>query len=143
MVCFPCETVVWHILPSIRRDICTYLIKERKMKTKDVAAMLGITDAAVSQYIHGKRANSFSFGTQHRSEIKALSERIAGDNPEMRKGDFLKGSCALCRKIRLTGALCDFRRKQGEPTGSCTHCITDSSEVTGGRTGGRNRGGMT
>ncbi|HUI40108.1 MAG TPA: helix-turn-helix domain-containing protein [Methanothrix sp.] len=47
---FPCEIIVWDVLPSIRAAIAKELVK-RGISQKEVSQMLGITPPAVSQYV--------------------------------------------------------------------------------------------
>ncbi len=56
----PQEIEVWYILPALRREIAMKL-KESGMTQKDIAAIMDITPAAVSQYIHNKRAKKLDF----------------------------------------------------------------------------------
>ncbi|MBA3044390.1 helix-turn-helix domain-containing protein, partial [archaeon] len=46
----PCEVIIWYILPGIRREITKSLLKNG-LSQREVAKKLGITDAAVSQYL--------------------------------------------------------------------------------------------
>lgn len=50
----PCADVHWKILPSISRELAVSMGKEGMAQTK-IAAALGTTTAAVSQYVSGKR----------------------------------------------------------------------------------------
>lgn len=51
----PIEIEYWYVLPTIRREIATSLKKRGNLRQKEVADILGITEAAVSQYIKGTR----------------------------------------------------------------------------------------
>jgi len=53
----PCEHIVWHGLPVIRKEIAKSMIDNFGLNQKEVAKKLGITSSAVSQYLSGKRAN--------------------------------------------------------------------------------------
>ena len=50
-----CEEFVLNVLPVIRKYIVRKLYFEYKMSQKEIANRLGITQAAVSQYIKGIR----------------------------------------------------------------------------------------
>ena len=52
----PCESIIWDILPSIRKEFALSLINDYGLTEKETAKKLKITTAAVSQYISGKRA---------------------------------------------------------------------------------------
>lgn len=51
----PCEDVVWDVLPKIRATLAWYMVKEYGLKGHEVSQKLGVSDAAVSQYMTGKR----------------------------------------------------------------------------------------
>ena len=51
----PQEIEVWYLLPALRREIAMKL-KSEGYSQKDIAKLMDITPAAVSQYIHNKRA---------------------------------------------------------------------------------------
>jgi predicted transcriptional regulator len=51
----PQEIQVWYILPAIRKAIALKL-KEKNFQQKDIAKIMDLTPAAVSQYLHKKRA---------------------------------------------------------------------------------------
>ena len=88
-----CELSSKVILPSIRRELVSELVK-MGMKQKDVAKILGITPAAVTQYIKGKRAK-VPLTDREKEEVRTLAERIwksgSVDEEEI---------CAICDKIQ-------------------------------------------
>lgn len=51
----PCELIVWYVLPCIRRELAFYLVNEYNLTQTQTAKKLGVTDAAVSQYMKAKR----------------------------------------------------------------------------------------
>lgn len=114
--------MVWHVLPSIRKELCRHLVKEKKMKAGDAARLLGITDSAVSQYLKGKRAAKFKVNKKLMPRIKVLAERIAAAGKKSTL-EYIAGSCEMCREIRKSGMLCDFRRQEGMYIEGCTICI--------------------
>ena len=59
---FPCEMIGWIVLPSIRRELTVYLIKEKKIPRKKVGETLDLTPAALSQYIK-ENCSRLSFNT--------------------------------------------------------------------------------
>jgi predicted transcriptional regulator len=71
----PCSEVHWRILPAISREIAFCLAKERMPKVK-IAAALGTTPAAISQYLKGKRGKT-RIGRETREACSLLAKRIA------------------------------------------------------------------
>ena len=66
----PQEIEVRYILPAIRRDFAKILVKEKEKSQKEAADILDITEAAVSQYIHNKRAKEVVFSEDVSNEIR-------------------------------------------------------------------------
>jgi len=53
----PQEVEVWYVIPAIKRELSKSMMKDNGLSQKNVATLLGVTEAAVSQYINSKRAN--------------------------------------------------------------------------------------
>ena len=75
----PQEIEVRYILPAIRRELARIFIHEHKMSQKNAAKILGLTEAAVSQYQHSKRAKEVVFSNEVVSEIKKSAERVLAE----------------------------------------------------------------
>ncbi len=74
----PQEIEAWYVLPLIRRELA-FAMKEEGLDQKTIAGLLGITAAAVSQYIHHKRASDFEIEPNIKFEFKVSAKRIAHD----------------------------------------------------------------
>ncbi|MDD5112124.1 MAG: helix-turn-helix domain-containing protein [Candidatus Altiarchaeota archaeon] len=92
----PCEHAMWYVLPRIRAELARILIK-RGLSQKDAAERLGITPAAVSQYLHKKRGEtaSLSAGEQRMFE-KAAVELAAAKNEKA----IARLICRCCNELR-------------------------------------------
>ncbi len=55
----PCEIAAKEVMPSIRASIAYILITEMKLSKYEAAKLLGITPAAISNYIERKRGGKF------------------------------------------------------------------------------------
>jgi len=91
----PCEIIVWNVLPSIRAALVEELVKSG-ISQKEVSKMLGITPAAVSQYVSKKRGHKIDFKDDVKDEIKRLaSDIIRGgtDDPALK-------ICKICMMLR-------------------------------------------
>lgn len=64
----PQEIETFYVLPTLRRYIALGL-KERGMKQKDIAEMLGISSASISQYTSTKRGHQVQFPDEIIEEI--------------------------------------------------------------------------
>jgi predicted transcriptional regulator len=51
----PCEIIVGKILPQVRALVAIELKENYRLPGKEIALLVGTTEAAVSQYIHGTR----------------------------------------------------------------------------------------
>lgn len=80
MKLMPQEIEVWYILPSIRREL-TIALKEKEISQKEIALLLGITESAVSQYLHEKRGHGIRFNRTLLHHIKGSADRII-ENPQ-------------------------------------------------------------
>lgn len=97
----PQEIEVWYIIPSLRRELAKSMVG-RGIKQRKIAELLGITEAAVSQYILQKRAKEVEFTPDTLVEISKSAARIMENNalliPEMQKLlEIVKRSKTLCK----------------------------------------------
>ncbi|ODS36981.1 MAG: hypothetical protein A7316_09705 [Candidatus Altiarchaeales archaeon WOR_SM1_86-2] len=104
----PCELVVWYLLPAIRSELSKELGKNR-FKQKDIAEKLGITPAAVCQYISEKRGQDFEFSGRIKRMIKNLAKRIVDE--DLSEFVIMEGMCAICLEARKSGLLCEIHRE--------------------------------
>ena len=72
---FPCEKAVWYNLPQIRADIAAGLVKTG-MTQSQAAKKLGVTPAAVSQYLNKKRGQQAVKSKSYLAEISIAVEKI-------------------------------------------------------------------
>ncbi len=101
----PQEIEVWYIIPAIRRELAKSMINLR-LTQKQVAKRMGITEAAVSQYLSSKRAKEVVFSNAVLDEIRKSAKRIVEDKstlvPEMMRLTKLTGvkqvMCGLHKK---------------------------------------------
>ena len=115
----PQEIEVWYIIPSIRRELAKSMIKDLKITQKQVASIMEITEAAVSQYLHSKRAKEVVF-------TKAVLEKIKKSSKEIAKNERLLIQ-EMMRLTNLTGVkhvMCDVHKKHDAklPT-NCDICF--------------------
>jgi hypothetical protein len=118
----PCEIVVWHVLPMIRREIAKELVNTHSMSQAEVARKFGVTDAAISQYLKKKRGDNTMIEQSSRypqflDEIKVSASHISEG-----KSRFENEMCRLCGVVKRIGLLDEIYYHQfGEPCGECHH----------------------
>lgn len=92
----PCETAVWETLPFIRCRLTKCLVEEHRLSQKEAAEKLGVSPAAVSQYIKGKRGRGegAKVSIEIQKHIRQSAEEI------MKGGDVATEICKICRMIQ-------------------------------------------
>ena len=86
MKLMPQEVEVRYILPTIRKEFALELHK-RKISQKEIAKLLDLTPAAVSQYLNNKRASNIELSNHKeiQKSIKNILENKKGPYEEMYK----------------------------------------------------------
>jgi len=106
MYLLPQEIEVWYIIPSVRKQLARLLTKEHGMSYEKAGKILGISKAAISQYLSNKRANKVKLSVEVKVEIKK-SAKLLVENPKLaliemqRILKFMKDkkcSCDVCKK---------------------------------------------
>lgn len=111
---FPCEIIVWKVLPAIKCKMAANM-KEKGVPQKEIAKVLNVTEAAISQYLSGKRASEFNLEKVEK-EIQEATTKVL-KNPE----SFIFIVCDICKIIRKKGLLCDDCKHLGTPH-ECSIC---------------------
>ena len=69
-----CDALVRKLLPGMRAEMVSRLVSERGLSQSEAARRLGVTRAAISQYVSRKRGNS---DVRFSSEVSAIIDRWA------------------------------------------------------------------
>ncbi|MBR9707642.1 MAG: hypothetical protein GOV15_04365 [Candidatus Diapherotrites archaeon] len=100
-------------------------LKAKGMKQKTIAELLRIENAAVSQYLSGKRGNKIQLADKILAEVGVAAEAIGDDKSLIRETQ------RLLRLVRESGELCRIHRQlYGVPT-ECTPEFVDCFAVGG------------
>ena len=117
----PQEIEVWYIIPSLRRELAKSMIDDLKLTQKQVAKIMGLTEAAVSQYLHSKRAKEVIFTKAVLEEIKKSAKTISKDEKLLIQ--------EMMRLTNLTGVkhvMCDIHKKHdAKLPNNCEICFDD------------------
>ncbi|WGI16677.1 helix-turn-helix domain-containing protein [Methanonatronarchaeum sp. AMET-Sl] len=113
----PCEIIVLHVLPSVRAQISKDLV-EMGMSQQKVSEIIGITPAAISQYVSGKRGYEMEFKGEVREKIQDFAQQTYNQG----EADVLQGVCSICDVVKENGVLCDLYEKYEEQTNKCSSC---------------------
>jgi len=101
----PQEIEVWYLIPALRREFTKIFVEDYGLTQKKAAEILGITEAAVSQYLRLKRANQIRFSKKDLNEIKRSAEEVM-KNPEM----LIKNLYNLCVSLRESKVICELHK---------------------------------
>jgi len=98
--------IVKTYLPYIRRSLAQKLVENKGVSQCEAAEKLGLTQAAVSQYLSRKRASEDI-------EEVGLLERLTDDfaealaEREMSDEERVVGLCTICVELRSSESICD------------------------------------
>lgn len=93
-----CEVMVRQIIPAVRVKAAKQLYS-KGLKQEEIAARLGLTQAAISKYLSGKYTQEIK-----RLEKSKLVKKISGKivdkilKKSFKKSDFQKIVCEYCEK---------------------------------------------
>ncbi len=114
---YPQEIEVWYLLPAIRRELSKFLVNDG-LTQREIASKLGITEAAVSQYLKEKRGNEVSFDEKMKNYIRISSKRI------ILKGEVMKEVEKIISFMRKTRFICGIHHKYDSSLPkNCEICI--------------------
>ena len=91
----PQEIEVFYVLPAIRRELA-YCLKAQGKSQKDIAVILGVTGAAVSQYMSSKRASAMQFNEKLKTAFAESARELNGELSMVRETQ--KIGRASCRE---------------------------------------------
>lgn len=119
----PQEIEVRYILPAIRRELARVFIQEKKLSQKEAAKMLGLTEAAISQYQHLKRAREVVFSDSVVNEIRASANKILADKSNRQR--LIAEMYRISGLTKVRQILCDIHRAQSKDLAKCNVCFEE------------------
>lgn len=106
----PSEIEAKSLIPAVRAILAKKLIKEYSLKEEDVAKVLGITQAAVSNYVRGTRGDMELISKLETvREVMRMIDDIARDlsTNKAYTPSTLAKFVGLCNYMRYTLLICD------------------------------------
>lgn len=97
----PCEYMIWNGIPAIRKELAETMIKQFGLSQREAAEKLGLTPAAICQYLSKKRGKNDIFDQTIVKEITISAEKIMKDNGS----DVVIETCRICRLIQKSKPL--------------------------------------
>ena len=106
MYLLPQEIEVWYIIPALRKELAKELTQKYNLSYEKAGTILGVSKAAISQYLSNKRANKVKLTPSTKKEVeksaKLISENSKSAMNEMQRLlKFMKdshSSCDVCKK---------------------------------------------
>ena len=120
----PQEVEVRYILPAIRRELARIFIQEHKLNQKEASKVLGLTEAAVSQYQHSKRAKEVVFSNDVVNEIRISADRILVDRTNKQR--LIAEMYRVSNLTTVKHILCDLHRSQSKDLANCNVCFDEN-----------------
>jgi len=106
----PSEIEAKSLIPAVRAILAKKLIKDYSLKEEDVARVLGITQAAVSNYVRGTRGDMELIAKlESVREVMRMIDDIAKDlsTNKAYTPSTLAKFVGLCNYMRYTLIICD------------------------------------
>lgn len=116
-----CEKVVRYVLPGIRCEIARSMIMDHGFTQVKVANKLGLTEAAISQYISEKRGCIEISDEDIKEEIKRSAKRIIDGGGST----VLVEVCIICKLFRAKDLVPEVQEKNKtdeDDDCACTEC---------------------
>jgi len=95
----PCEYMMWNGLPVIRKEIAESMINDFGLNQKEAANKLGVTPAAVCQYLSKKRGKLKITNEEVLTEINKSAEVII----QRDGGAVISETCRICKILMEKG----------------------------------------
>ena len=114
----PQEIEVWYLLPAIRKELARKLLTDFTLKQKEVAKILGVTEAAISQYKKDKRASDLTFTEEEKAIISSYAVKI-----KKSPSNYQQYLYKLSIELHGCQSMCAFHKKIDETVPkNCTLC---------------------
>jgi predicted transcriptional regulator len=121
----PCEVGVKTVLPAVKAIMARTIVEKHGLSEKDTAALLGLSQSAVSRYMTRGRGNNL-VEIESTLEVQLLVDQMVTylvKEPE-KKREVMTLFCQTCRTIREKGLMCKLCRKEmaKEWADKCAFC---------------------
>ncbi|QQG38995.1 MAG: helix-turn-helix domain-containing protein [Candidatus Woesearchaeota archaeon] len=116
----PREVEVFYIIPALRRELTKALITKNNLSQKQAAKILGLTEAAISQYLNEKRASEVNFTPEITQKINEAAIRLKQNNFLV-----MKEINDLCEAVIHSKVICNIHKTYDKSlnTKVCEHCL--------------------
>ena len=112
----PQEIEVFYVLPAVRKELAVCM-KANGKSQKEIAQLLGVTEAAVSQYMNAKRATLLQLNDKIKAAIVASAKKVVDESSMLRETQQL---LSLIREERV---VCQMHESLGTVLKGCNVCF--------------------
>ncbi|HLC63174.1 MAG TPA: hypothetical protein VJJ21_02545 [Candidatus Nanoarchaeia archaeon] len=109
----PQEIEVFYIIPTLRRNLAISM-KKQGLNQKQIAVLLNIEDAAVSQYINEKRGNKVQLSEEIIKEVNKSASLVKD------KLSFLREMQRLLKTVQDSREICKIHKQFSNLPDNCT-----------------------
>ena len=97
---------MWNVLPVIRKELAKCMINDFGLTQKNAAEKLGLTPAAVCQYLSQKRGGKtkIEIDDKMKKQIHNSAKRIIDNGTN----NVVDETCRICKLLRKNGALSEI-----------------------------------
>ena len=124
----PCEVAVRSVVPALRSAVARELTQTYRLKQKDVANLLGVTQTAVSKYT--RHVRGIVLKIEDIEEIQPTLKEIVVSlaNGGMSKYELAVKFCVACEIVRRKGLMCELC-KLSDPSIDVQECFVCHSDT--------------
>jgi predicted fused transcriptional regulator/phosphomethylpyrimidine kinase/predicted transcriptional regulator len=125
----PCEIVTEQLLPLMRKALVEELVIKHGVSQLQAAKIVGVTQPAVSSYLHSQPRMREEF--KGSSKIEELAKNITEDwiSGKLSETDAIQRVCELCTEMRSNGPICTIHHNNyKELPINCAICVEDLSK---------------
>jgi len=118
-----CEVITSSVLPAVRSIMARELLTTYKMTQQEAADILGITQAAVSQYSRQSRGSKVKMLESQKGLMKMidlLTKDIVDNKVNAR--EINKRFCDICKKVREAHLICKMHEDIYPSIAPCREC---------------------
>ena len=115
MYSLPQEIEVWYIIPALRKEFSRQLVQRHKLTLDKAGDIIGVSKAAVSQYLNNKRADKFKLPKNIKKEVETSAKLLIAQ-PECAVREMLR----ILKVLKKTGCECEICKKYNK--GILKHC---------------------
>ncbi|HLC32675.1 MAG TPA: helix-turn-helix domain-containing protein [Candidatus Nanoarchaeia archaeon] len=112
----PQEIEVFYVLPTLRKELAVCMKNEGKSQ-KEIAQLLGVTQAAVSQYMSAKRASLLDLGGKMKVAVESAAKNVHDESSMIRETQ------KLLQLARDEKVVCKLHTNFGDVPKGCNVCF--------------------